>query len=87
MFKSAVKKLYSFVGLVAMVRLPRFPPVPRLLVIPPAVGVGQLEVHSGRKVVCRLSRDPVHILLSVENIVIDQVRIERVLLGSVDTKR
>jgi hypothetical protein len=44
------------------------------------VGVGQLKVHSGGKVICELSSDTVHILLSVENIVIDQVRIERILL-------
>src|SRR5215471_19638744 len=52
-----------------------------IVVIPPSVGVAQLEVHSGGKVVSRPSHNPLHILLSVENIVVDQVRIERILLG------
>src|SRR5215471_12997015 len=52
-----------------------------IVVIPPSVGVTQLEVHSGGKVVSQLSHDAVNILLGIENIVVDQVRIERELFG------
>src|SRR5215471_7982258 len=52
-----------------------------IVVIPPTVGVGQSEIHSGGQIIRRLSHNPVHILLSIENIIVDQIRIERVLLG------
>jgi hypothetical protein len=52
----------------------------QIVVIPPPVAVSQFEVHSASQVICRLNGNPVHILLGIEKIVIDQVRIERELL-------
>src|SRR5262249_16859575 len=52
-----------------------------IVIVPPTVAVGQGEVDSGRQVVCGSSGDAVHIQLAIENIIIDQVRIERELLG------
>jgi hypothetical protein len=52
-----------------------------IAIVLPTVGVGQREVDSGRQVVCDPSGDAVHIQLAIENIIIDQVRIERELLG------
>src|SRR5215472_1307387 len=51
-----------------------------VVVIPPSVGIAQLQVHSGGEVVCQLNDNPVNILLRVENIIVDQVWIERELL-------
>ena len=52
-----------------------------IVIVPPTVAVVQGEVDSGSQVVCRCDTDAVHIQLGIEPIVIDQVRIERVLLG------
>ena len=51
------------------------------MVVPPTVAVVQGEVDSGTQVVCRCDTDAVNIQLAIEPIIIDQVRIERELLG------
>src|SRR5215467_3108317 len=52
-----------------------------IVIVPPTVAVGQGEVDGTAKVVCGSSDDALHIQLGVENVIIDQVRIERELLG------
>src|SRR5215813_13594858 len=52
-----------------------------IVIVPPTVAVGQGEVDSTAKVVCGSSDDAVHIQLGVEKVIIDQVRIERELVG------
>src|SRR5262249_27267563 len=47
---------------------------------PPAIIVAKTELHSIGQRVSRVSPDAMHIQMTVENVVIDQVRIERVLL-------
>src|SRR4029077_7048218 len=47
---------------------------------PPAIIVAKTELHSVAQRVSRVSPDAMHIQMTVENVVIDQVRIERVLL-------
>jgi len=52
-----------------------------IVIVPPTVAVVQGEVDSGTQVVCRCDTDTVNIQLAIEPIIIDQVRIERELLG------
>ena len=52
-----------------------------IVIVPPTVAVVQGEVDSGTQVVCRCDTDAVNIQLAIEPIIIDQVRIERELLG------
>src|SRR5207253_8915824 len=52
-----------------------------IVIVPPTVGVSQRHVHSRGQVVCRSSGDAVHIQLRIENIIVDQVWIERELVG------
>ena len=51
------------------------------MIVPPTVAVVQGEVDSAAQVVCRCDTDAMHIQLAIEPIIIDQVRIERELLG------
>ena len=52
-----------------------------IVIVPPTVGVVQGEADSASQVVCRCDTDAVHIQLGIEPIIIDQVWIERELLG------
>src|SRR5215831_16244086 len=52
-----------------------------IVIVPPTVGVGQPDVHRGAQIVCRLNCNAVKIQLTIENIIVDQVWIERELLG------
>ena len=82
MFKSAVKTLVFTCWIGCDGQTTNISACAQIVVIPPSIGVVQGEVDSGSQVVCR--RDtamPCIFNWALNHIVIDQVRIERKLLG------